>query len=156
MKRPVPDWLPQLVWFVAGIYATGALWYFLSKDDFIAAGLSFVGAAVMTFIAVQLQRINDRSARFLKVREGLAAEVERATSLLKRQSESPLPIKEHNDWIAEVESWLQSNLDRSYVVRFSNFSGMTFYSDGSERATFRNSLDGRVHRLNEFIQEFSE
>ncbi len=156
MKRPVPDWLPQLVWFLAGIYATGALWYFLSKDDLFSTGLSVVGAASMTVVAIQLQRINDRSARFRRVREGLAAEVERATSLLKRQTDSPLPIKEHNDWIAEVESWLQGNLDRSYVVRFGNFSGMTFYSDGSERATFRNSLDGRVRRLNEFIQEFSE
>ena len=60
----------------------------------------------MTLVSIQLQRINDRSARFRKVREGLAAEVERATSLLKRQSESPQPFNEHNAWVAEVETWL--------------------------------------------------
>ena len=156
MKRPIPEWLPQLVWFIAGIYATGALWYYLSKDDFVIAGLSLIGAALMSFVAIQLQRVNDRSNRFRIVREALAAEVARATTLLKRQTESPLPFKEHNEWVAEVESWLQQNLDQSYVVRYSNFIGMTFYSDGSEKATFRNSLDGRVRRLNEFIQEFRE
>jgi hypothetical protein len=156
MKRPVPDWLPQLVWFVASIYATGALWYFLSKDNFVAAWLSLFGATTMAFVAVQLHRINDKSTRLRILRQALAAEVERATALLQRQTESPLPMKDYNDWIQAVEAWLLKNLDQSYVVRFGNFSGMTFYSDGSERATFRNSLDGRVRRLNEFIHEFTE
>jgi len=39
MTRTVPDWLIQLVWWFSGIFATGALWYFLSiKDYFYAAG----------------------------------------------------------------------------------------------------------------------
>ena len=156
MKRPVPEWLPQLVWFLAGIYATGALWYFLGKDDNIGAGLSMVGAFGMTLVAIALHRVNDRSSRFRAIRHALAAQVENATDLIQRQSEMPLPVTERNEWIADVERWLESNLDRSYVVRFGIFSGMTFYSDGSEKAAYRNSLDGRIWRLNEFIQEFRD
>ncbi len=156
MKRPVPDWLPQLMWFMAGIFATGAVWYFLSNKDYVGTALSIVGAVCMTVAAITLHRINDRSARFREIRERLAEFVSEATSLVNRQTENPLPVHEHNDWVAKVEAFLGNTLDQSYVVRVNNFSGMTFYSDGSERANFRNSIDGRIRRLNEFIQEFRE
>ena len=83
MKRPVPEWLQQLVWFFAGIYATGAIWYYLSKDDFIVAGLSVAGAVAMTVVAIQLQRLNDRSARFRSIREQLAKQIEGLSALLR-------------------------------------------------------------------------
>jgi hypothetical protein len=156
MKRPIPEWLSTLAWFVASIFATGAVWFYLGKEDYLATGLSVLGAVTIAVVAIVLQRLNDRSARFRVVRNQLSEFIKQAESLLHRQNEMPLPIKDHNDWTAAVEAYLRSTLDQSYVVRFGNFSGMTFFSDGSERATYRNSLDGRVRRLNEFIQEFRE
>ena len=54
MKRNIPDWLIQLVWFLAGVYGTGALWYFLSRDDILSSMLSLGGAATLAFVAIQL------------------------------------------------------------------------------------------------------
>lgn len=155
MKRPVPDWLPQLMWFMAGIFATGAVWYFLSNKDYVGTALSIVGAVCMTIAAITLHKINDRSARFREIRERLAEFVSVATSLVNRQKENPLPVQEHNEWVAKVEAFLGNTLDQSYVVRFNSFSGMIFFS-GGVGADFRNSIDGRIRRLNEFIQEFRE
>jgi hypothetical protein len=28
-----PDWLIQSIWFMAGVLATGAIWYFLSRNE---------------------------------------------------------------------------------------------------------------------------
>jgi hypothetical protein len=156
MKRPVPDWLPQLMWFMAGIFATGAVWYFLSNKDYVGTTLSIVGATCMTLAAITLHKINDPSARFREIREHLAEFVSEATSLLDRQGENPLPVQEHNDWVGKVEAFLGNTLDQSYVVRFNNFSGMTFYSNGSDSANFRNTIEGHIRRLNEFIQELRE
>jgi hypothetical protein len=156
MKRIVPAWLLQLVWFLAGIFATGALWYFLSRDDTLSATLSFIGAAVLTVVAIQLHRLNDKDARFRTRREKLAQFMKEAESLLKKCDENPLPIQEHNEWVARVEVYLNDEVDSSYATRFGNFSGITFYGDGSQRSSFKNSLQGRSKRLHEFISEFSE
>jgi hypothetical protein len=156
MKRAVPDWLVQLVWFLAGVYATGALWYFLSRDDSLSAALSFGGAVVLTFVAVQLHRLNDRTSRFKAYRERLGGFIKEAEVLLARSAEEPLPIQEYTEWAARVENYLTECLDASYGVRFGNFSGMTFYGDGSEKSTYENSISGRSTRLHQFITEFSE
>jgi hypothetical protein len=156
MKRPVPPWLVQLVWFLAGIFATGAPWYFLSRDDILSAALSFAVAFVLALVAVQLHRLNDKDARFKVRRERLAHFMREAESLLNRSNEEPLPIQEHNSWVARVEAYLNEEMDSSYAARFGNFSGMPFYGDGSPRSSFRTSLDGRSRRLHEFITEFSE
>ena len=152
MKRNIPDWLIQLVWFLAGVYGTGALWYFLSRDDILSSTLSLAGAAILTFVAVQLIRLNDRSTRFKVRREKLADFMKEAEVLQNRSTEEPLPIQEHNDWVTRVEEYLKEQLDSSYVARLSNFNGMTFFG-GSD---YKNSLIGRSARLHEFITEFSE
>jgi hypothetical protein len=157
MKRPVPSWLQQLVWFAAGIFATGAVWYFLSRGDYWAAVLSFVAAGILVLVAVQLHRLNDREARFRRRREQLAQFLKEGESLLTRINAEPLPIKDHDDWLARVQTYLSNEVDASYVARFGNFSGMTFFSgDDSPRSSLRISVDGRCRRLHEFISEFSE
>ena len=156
MKRLVPGWLTQLVWFLAGIFATGAVWFFLSRDEYLFAWLSVAATAVLTVVAVQLHRLNDRDARFRIIRERLAAFAEEATALAARSTEEPLPIQEHNDWVSKVEAFLRSELDSSYSARFSNFSGMTFFGDGSAKSNFRNSVDGRTRRIHEFMREYKE
>ena len=100
--------------------------------------------------------MNDGDARFRGFREALAIFVEKASSLSARASEEPLPITACNEWVSSVEAYLRGNLDASFVARFGNFSGMTFYGDGSPKANYKNSLDGRTRRLHEFIREFAE
>ena len=36
MMRMTPDWLHQLLWYLSGICATGAVWYFLSQKNYRA------------------------------------------------------------------------------------------------------------------------
>lgn len=153
MKRIVPDWLVQLVWFLASVYGTGALWYFLSRDDYLSAAFSLGGAAALAFVAVQLHRINDRTSRFKASREHLAAFMKEAEALLARSNEDPLPIQDHDEWAKRAETYLTEWLDASYAARFGNFSGMTFYGDGSEKSSYKNSISGRSTRLHQFIKE---
>lgn len=156
MKHPVPAWLLQLAWFLAGVFATGAVWFYLSKKECLLTWLSVVAAIALVVVAVQLHRVNDRDSRFRARREALAELAEQANVLSLKASEEPLPIAEHNDWVARAEEDLRRELDASYVARFNNFSGMIFYGDRSPRSQFKTSLDGRTGRLHEFMREFSE
>lgn len=154
MRLPVPDWLVTFVWFIAGIFGTGALWYFLSKDDYAGVAFSAFGALATAVVAITLQRVNDRGVRFRKLREQLSGFIKQAEALQSRKNETPLPTREHNEWVDNVTSQLGIILDSSYATRFNSFSGYTFYSDGSEKAKFSNSLEGRIRRLIEFIDDF--
>ena len=155
MKHVVPDWLVQLVWFLAGVYGTGALWYFLSRDDYLSATFSLGGAAILTFVATQLHRINDRTSRLKVHREHLAAFLKEAEALLARSSENPLPAQAHNEWIARTETYLREQLDASYAACLGNFSGITFYGNGSQESGYKNAINGRCTRLHQFITELS-
>lgn len=156
MKRPVPEWLPTVTWFVAGIFATGAFWYFLSKEDYIATALSAVGAGVLAIVAVVLQKINDRTERFRSVRERLTDLLKQSEALLARCDENPLPVSELNDWIDRATAEVEALLDGSYAARFNNFTGYVFYGDGSQKSKYRNAIDGRMRRLMEFLKEMQE
>ena len=155
MHRLIPTWLVQLAWFVAGIFATGATWFFLSKGDIGATWLSVFGALSTTAIAVALQRLSDNDRRYRKLRESLGQFLLEGSALMSRIDSDPLPVADANAWNERVKVFLAKDLDASYVARFSNFSGMTFYGGGSERSNLRNSLQGRTHRLHEFLKEFA-
>ena len=42
-----------------------------------------------------------------------------------------------------------------YKIRLNDFTGMTFYGDGSDKSKFEKSIDGRIRRLHEFLAELS-
>jgi hypothetical protein len=86
-------------------------------------------------------------------RDQLALFLTEAQELRARLKENPLPIREHNAWVDRVNEYLRDIFGSGHVVRFSDFSGMIFYSDGSERSKMSQSLDGRSRRLHEFISE---
>lgn len=155
-RRLVSDWSIQLTWFVAGVFATGALWYFLSRGEYSPAIISAASAGALAAAAVYLQRINDRSARFRMVREQLSDFLKEAEGLALRADEQPLPIAEHNAWVSNVEAFLSEVLDSSYATRFSNFSGMTLFATSNQNSGFKVSLEARSRRLHEFIVEFSQ
>lgn len=156
MKRPVPDWLSTSTWFVAGIFATGAFWYFLGKDDYVATALSAVGAVMFAIVSIVLQRINDRSDRFRIARERLTDLLKQSEALLVRSNEDPLPVAELNEWIDRTTEDVKTFLDASYATRLNNFTGLVFYGDGSQKSKYRNALDGRMRRLMEFLKEMQD
>lgn len=155
VKRPVPEWLTPLVWFLASVFATGAIWYFLSREELLPAALSAVAAITLVVVAVQLQRLNDRSARFREHRENLGRFLDEAGSILNRYSGpgQRVPKEEHDNWVTRVQTYLSEQLDASYVARFNNFSGMTFFSGSGPE---KNSVNGHCRRLHEFIKELGE
>jgi hypothetical protein len=87
------------------------------------------------------------------LRDRLAAFLVEAQQLRARLNEVPLPITDHNAWVDRVNAYLRDNLGKAHAVRFSDFSGMVFHGDGSERSKMDRSLDGRSRRLHEFISE---
>lgn len=50
----IPDWMNQVLWFVAGVFATGAVWYFLSQKNYHAALWSGFAAAMILLLNVTL------------------------------------------------------------------------------------------------------
>lgn len=60
MSRNVPDWVIQTCWWISGIFATGALWYFLSTKDYPYAIGSGVLALTFALAAIALHRRKDQ------------------------------------------------------------------------------------------------
>ena len=114
-------------------------WLFSGIAIFVFAGL--IGL-VRFFIA--RRRIDpNKVAQFIREGQDLRA----------RLNEEPLPIQEHNDWVDRMVSYFKQYKGHAYVVRLSDFSGMTFLGDGSARSKMSMLIDGRIRRLNEFISE---
>ena len=155
-KRLVSERVIQLVWFIAGVYGTGALWFYLSRDEYGSAAISTGAAFVLAVMAVYLQGLNDRSKRTRQIREAIGEYLKQAEKLNERANENPLPIAEHNTWVSTVESYLTTHLDSSYAARFGNFHGMTFYITSNPNSELRKSLDGRSRRLHEFLAELAQ
>jgi len=88
-------------------------------------------------------------------RERLGEFLAEAQQLRSRLNGGGVSIAEHNVWVERVKDFLRTNLGKSYEARFSDFSGMTFYGDSSERSQMSRSLDGRCRRLLEFMGEMS-
>jgi len=154
VKRIVSGRVIQLLWFVASVYATGAVWFFLSKDDFLSASVSAVSAIVLCAVAMYLHGLNDQSRRLHIQREQLGTFLREAEALTARANEDPAPLAAHNDWVARVEKYLTEALDSSYAVRFGNFHGMSFYVS-NPNSGLKMSLQGRSRRLHEFIAELA-
>lgn len=62
MSRTVPDWVIQTCWWTSGVFATGALWYFLSIKDYSYASGSGVLALAFALAAIALHRRKDQLA----------------------------------------------------------------------------------------------
>lgn len=70
-----------------------------------------------------------------------------------RLGENPLPTEDHNVWIDRINGYLSEQGASDYVVRLSDFSGMTLLEDGSDRSRMSNSITGRCQRIREFLAE---
>jgi hypothetical protein len=131
----------------------GAVWYFLSRNETAIAAVSGVAAITLAGVAVQLHRLNDRHTRFRVHRENMARFLADAQELLQASSGRRITPQEYSSWVSRAKTYLAEHLDSSYVARFGDFSGMTFFSGSGQE---RNAIDGHCRRLNEFIREFAE
>ncbi|WP_321847880.1 hypothetical protein [Burkholderia diffusa] len=59
--RNIPEWTIQLAWAVFGIFATGAVWYFLSLKQYGWVACSAVAALVLAGVAIYLHRRKDKA-----------------------------------------------------------------------------------------------
>jgi hypothetical protein len=153
MANHIREWMMPAAWFVAGVFATGSFWYFLSQWNYFGTGLSAIGAIFFAGVAIYLHRLSDRSVLNAPHRRRLAIFLSEAQRLRSHLNEQPLPITEHHAWVSRVCTYLRENLGPDFEVRFGDFSGMEFYGDGSERSKMSNSIEGRSRRLNEFMAE---
>ncbi len=63
MRLVIPDWLTQSIWFVAGILATGAVWFFLSRKENVPALWSAFAAIVLVLFNIALMIHGDLVTR---------------------------------------------------------------------------------------------
>src|ERR1700741_4334835 len=59
MRMRVPVWLLQVTWFIAGVFGTGAFWYYLSQNNSLLTCVSAGGAVIFAVIAVGLHMLSD-------------------------------------------------------------------------------------------------
>ena len=85
--------------------------------------------------------------------KGLSAFIFEGQELRARANDDPLPVEDHNDWVARMVTYFRNHEGRGYEARLSDFSGMTFYGDTSECSKYLKSIDGRLQRLHEFLSE---
>lgn len=57
--RRTPDWQIQTSWWLSGIFATGAVWYFLSIQSYMYSGVAALFALAFAVLAISLHRRND-------------------------------------------------------------------------------------------------
>lgn len=110
--RTVPDWAPQACWWVSGIFATGAVWYFLSRGAYPAAIASSISALLFAAAAVWLHRRKDALFRaeanrreaekpFVLSSSPTKANIERVIL----ESDATVDWNKHNDMAKSVFSY---------------------------------------------------
>ena len=59
MRSRVPNWLLQITWFIAGVFGTGAFWYYLSQKDILLTSVSAAAAVLFAALAIGLHIWSD-------------------------------------------------------------------------------------------------
>ena len=57
--RRIKDWWIQAAWWASGIFATGAVWYFLGKEEYKFASIAALAAVGFAFLAIALHSKKD-------------------------------------------------------------------------------------------------
>jgi hypothetical protein len=87
----IPDWLIQLTWFAAGVFATGAFWYFLSNKNYPATLWTGFAALVLALAAVAFHLHNGLMQR------PTALDKPQTAATVVYQGASPRPISPRPD-----------------------------------------------------------
>jgi hypothetical protein len=147
MKRFVVP-VVELGGLIAAIYF-GMQWLRHPSSNFEAA---FALSGVITLLAEWFRRHLSTGVDA----NAVSAFIEEGRRLMSRQMESPLPVQDHNEWVERMDSYFRKLGRHDFAVRLGDFSGFTFYGDGSERSRYSMGIDGRLRRLHEFLRELSQ
>lgn len=137
----------ELCGLVAAVHF-GIRWYSNPSGNYEAA---FALAGVLTLLTEWFRRHLQRGVEANRI----SVFIEEGQELMKRREENPLPIEEHNAWAERMETYFRKLGRQDYAIRVSDFSGLTFYSDGSEKSKYSRAIDGRLRRLHEFLHELA-
>jgi len=97
-----PDWLVTTIWFAAGVFATGAFWFFLASKNATGIALSACGASLGVLLATLLSYRNDR------IRKGAPASI--SVRLLSLIWSYPLGEGNQASWAVKESAVLKGNL----------------------------------------------
>lgn len=144
MKRFVVPAI-ELCGLITAVYF-GIQWYLNPHGNHEAA---FALSGVVALLAEWFRRHLKTGVEAAEI----SSFIQQGQQLMSRKNENPLPIEEHNAWVTRMETYFRDLGRADYAVRLSDFSGLTFYGDGSEKSKYSNSVDGRLRRLHEFLRE---
>lgn len=131
-----PGWLLTAIWFVGGVFATGAFWYFLGADSTVGAIVSALGAVGFALLAVVLHVRNDSLRR-----RGMVPTPVRLLSLV--WSYPLLPGENQASWAVKESAVLQGNLGSA---RDEPGLGVAIVTTEVALAAFGRAADGRIDR----------
>lgn len=137
----------ELCGLIAAAYF-GVQWYMHPNGNYEAA---FALSGVIAFLSEWFRR----HLRTGVEANEISAFIQEGQKLMNRREETPLPIEEHNAWVSRMETYLRKLRRADYAVRLNDFSGLTFYGDGSDKAKYSRAIDGRLRRLHEFLRELA-
>jgi len=106
---PTVDWLHQVLWFVAGVFATGAIWYFAGQKNWLATLWSTFAAVVTSLLAITLLIRND-----LIRRAATPVRAEVVTS--DDSSDRRLTLEQSNYLTKSLEAFVEQPVVVSFVI----------------------------------------
>ena len=137
--------------------------YPIAKVLLVASAGLLSAAAICATFYTQHQIVATRDAettRRLAIREGLGSFVAEGDDLMARCIDitKPVPLDRTNDWANRVETFLSTQLDKSYVNRFRDSTGtppaqMPVSGADSEHQNVWAQIYFRVLRLQQFSQQ---
>ena len=129
----IPDWLITIIWFIAGICATGGFWYFLSSKNLIGTLASAFGTVVAVALAIFLHLRNDR------LRKIGTGSVE--TQLLSLIWSYPLIGENEASWAVKESAALMGDLG---TAREKPGLGVAIITTELALAAFGDAADSRI------------
>lgn len=81
--------------------------------------------------------------------------IQEGQNLRDRADSDPLPVAEQDEWIVRMNKYFEDCGAPKLRTRLNDFTGLTFYGDGSEVSQYLRSIDGRIRRLMEFASELA-
>jgi hypothetical protein len=125
MPSLIPEWVLLLTWFVAGLGATGAFWYFLGQKHYRTALTSAVATIILTVLAISLHIYNDRVRRSLESRSEASgstpAPAPRSPTVgagASTTSSQSLDATENNAWQGALANRKDCDAIRTYLRQY--------------------------------------
>lgn len=128
--------------------------------------LGFTIAVILTYHELHSQKINlekklNNKAKTKNERVKLGEFLEQGQLLKHRcgNEREPPPNDDANEWAIEVEHWLETEFDSSYVSRFRNNADVPMTANSISSITHRNLWAGihtRCYQLGKFIEQLAD